>query len=139
MSRTLRWLALAAVAVLAPGCALYDTRYDYSRSALPFADYDESILDWNFPTTTNQGLLTPPERLHPWRPAVGVPWANGDLAPWNRQTPISDSASLPSAGSHDGTAACESACVDAPEAPMAPRADADPGVRDHVVRVAQEP
>ena len=139
MSRKLRWLALTAAAVLASGCALQDTRYDYSRSALPFADYDESILDWNFPTTTNQGLLTPPERLRPWRPAVGVPWANGNPMPWNNQTPISDSASLPSAGSHDGAAVCESACADAPEVPMAPRADADPGVRDDVVRVVKAP
>ena len=136
MSRTLRWLAVPAVAVLASGCALQDTRYDYSRNGLPFADYDESILDWNFPTTTSQGLLTPPERLHPWRPAVGVPWANGNPVPWSSQTPISDSASETSAGSHDGSA-CGPACADAPEVPVAPRAGADPGVRDGVVRVTR--
>jgi hypothetical protein len=46
IARTFRLLTLgAAVAVLASGCALQDTRYDYSRNALPFADYDESILD----------------------------------------------------------------------------------------------
>ena len=80
--RTFRLLALgAAAAVLASGCALQDTRYDYSRNALPFADYDESILDWNFPTSTSQGPLLPPERLHPWRPAIGVPWATAIRCP----------------------------------------------------------
>ena len=137
ITRTFRMLALGAAAmVLASGCALQDTRYDYSRNALPFADYDESILDWNFPTTTNQGLLTPPERLYPWRPAIGVPWANGNPMPWNNQLPVSESASERSAGSHDpagdSAVACDD-CAAQPEAPLAPRADADARVRDGVL------
>jgi hypothetical protein len=138
MSRTFRLLALGAAAtVLCSGCALQDTRYDYSRNALPFADYDESILDWNFPTTTNQGLLLPPERLRPWRPAIGVPWANGNPMPWNNQSPVSDSASEPSAGPHDSAAdaavACDADCAAQSEAPLAPRADADARVRGDVL------
>ena len=53
-----RWLIAAAVFL--SGCALQDTRYDYSRMAAGLGNYDESILDWNFPTTTNQGPLLPP-------------------------------------------------------------------------------
>jgi hypothetical protein len=138
IARTFRVLALgAAAAVLASGCALQDTRYDYSRNALPFADYDESILDWNFPTTTNQGLLTPPERLYPWRPAIGVPWANGNPMPWNNQMPASESASEQSAGSHDpagdSPVACEDDCTAQTDPSLAPRADAAARVRDGVL------
>jgi hypothetical protein len=143
IARTFRKLALcAAAAVLVSGCALQDTRYDYSRNALPFADYDESILDWNFPTTTNQGLLTPPERLYPWRPAIGVPWANGNPMPWNNQMPVSESvseqpASEQSAGPHDpagdSTVACGHDCAAQPEAPLAPHADAAARMRDSVL------
>ena len=138
--RSFRLLAVVAgAAVLASGCAMQDTRYDYSRNALPFSDYDESILDWNFPTTTSQGLLLPVERLRPWRPAVGVPWANGNPMPWNNQMPVSDSASEPSAAPHDGVglqespAACDEACAAAADAPSALRAGADARVRDMVV------
>jgi hypothetical protein len=138
IGHTLRLLTLgAAVTLLASGCALQDTRYDYSRNGLPFADYDESILDWNFPTTTSQGPLLPPERLQPWRPAIGVPWANGNPMPWYNQLPVSDAASEPSAGPHDSAGdlavACDDDCAAKPEAPLAPRADADARVRGDVV------
>ena len=135
---TFRKLALgAALTVLASGCALQDTRYDYSRNALPFADYDESILDWNFPTTTSQGPLLPPERLYPWRPAIGVPWANGNPMPWNNQMPASEFPSEQSAGSHDpagdSTFACEDDCATQTDLSPAPRADAADRVGDGVL------
>ena len=138
IGRTFRLLTLGAAAtLLASGCALQDTRYDYSRNALPFADYDESILDWNFPTTTSQGPLLPPERLQPWRPAIGVPWANGNPMPWNNQSPVSDSAREPSAGSHEGApelaVACNDDCAAQPVAPLAQRADADARLRGDVL------
>jgi hypothetical protein len=142
MSRTFRLLALAsAAAMLASGCALQDTRYDYSRNGLPFADYDESILDWNFPTTTSQGLLKPVERVRPWRPAIGVPWANGNPMPWQSiQLPLTDSASDTSASAHDpaelppAPVACDGGCVAPGATPLRPdRPDADAGVRDGVV------
>ena len=136
MSRSFRLLALgAAVVALTSGCALQDTRYDYSRNGLPFADYDTSILDWNFPTATNQGPLTAPERLRPWRPAIGVPWANGNPMPWSNMTPVSDSASVPSAGSHDAPVACEASCAAEPDATAQPRIDADAREPVRVVRV----
>ena len=76
---------LIAVAVLISGCALQDTRYDNSGIAAGFGpDYDNSILDWNFPTTNNQGPLLPPERFRPVRPAIGVPWATGNPMPWQQ-------------------------------------------------------
>jgi hypothetical protein len=127
MSRTFRWLALcSAVAAVSSGCALQDTRYDYSRNGLPFADFDESILDWNFPTATSQGLLLPPERLRPVRPAIGVPWATGNPMPWSNMAPISDAASAPSASAHDSPS-CDGDCETAPQVSLA---DADAGVHD---------
>jgi hypothetical protein len=76
---------LIAAAVLVSGCALQDTRYDNSGIAAGFGpDYDQTIIDWNFPTSHNQGPLLPPERFHPVRPAVGVPWATGNPMPWQQ-------------------------------------------------------
>lgn len=136
MSRSSRLALGVAVTLLASGCALQDTRYDYSRAGTPFADYDETIIDWNFPTSANQGILTAPERLHPWRPALGVPWAYGNpQTPSPVQPPIfsptSDGASAPADASHDAAIACDEACA-------APAVDADadavPAVREPAVR-----
>ena len=77
------WLVVATV-VLTSGCALQSTRYDYNRLAAGLGEYDESIIDWNFPTSTNQGPLLPPERFRPFPPALGVTWATGNTMPWNR-------------------------------------------------------
>src|SRR2546427_5187775 len=81
MRHRYRLMIGVAVAALSSGCALQDSRYDNSRLAAGLGDYDESIIDWNFPTSTNQGLLLPPERLRPWRPAIGVPWATPSDTP----------------------------------------------------------
>jgi hypothetical protein len=73
-------LLAVAGAVLVSGCALRDPRdsYAYGRSdGLWDADYD-LLLDWNFPTTANQGPLLPPTRFKPVPPAIGVPWATGN-------------------------------------------------------------
>jgi hypothetical protein len=72
-------------ALLVCGCALRDPRdsYAYGRVAdgLWDADYD-LLIDWNYPTASNQGLLEAPKRFRPERPAIGVPWATGNpLAP----------------------------------------------------------
>lgn len=76
---------LIAVAVLLSGCALQDSRYDYSGGSAGFGpDYEQSILDWNFPTTHNQGPLLAPERFRPVRPAIGVPWATDNPMPWQQ-------------------------------------------------------
>ena len=91
--RSARRLVVAALAgaVLVSGCALRDPRdgYAYGRTdGLWDSDYD-LLLEWNFPTTANQGPLLAPQRFKPGRPAIGVPWATGnplvprdaDLAP----------------------------------------------------------
>ena len=73
-------LALSG-ALLVSGCALRDPRdsYAYGRVAdgLWDADYD-LLIDWNFPTTANQGRLEAPKRFRPEKPAIGVPWATGN-------------------------------------------------------------
>jgi hypothetical protein len=116
---------IVAVAVLVSGCALQDTRYDYSRLAAGLGDYDESIIDWNFPTSTNQGPLLPPERFRPVRPAIGVPWATSDPMQWRQ----GDGVMPPTAGAtpHDATQVCASNCdvVASPDATTA-RSDTRP-------------
>jgi hypothetical protein len=115
---------IVAVAVLVSGCALQDTRYDYSRLAAGLGDYDESIIDWNFPTSTNQGPLLPPERLRPVRPAIGVPWATSDPMPWRQGDGVMPATA--GASPHDATPACASNCdgvVASPDA-TTPRSDA---------------
>jgi hypothetical protein len=113
MGRSLRLLAIgAAVAVCASGCALQDTRYDSRRVTSFGPDYDESILDWNFPTATNLGPLLPPERLRPFPAAIGVPWANGDpLIPRSNLLPIADAAPAPETSGHDEGRACSLDCA----------------------------
>ena len=122
MRRTRR--LIVAVAVLVSGCALQDTRYDYSRLAAGLGDYDESIIDWNFPTSTNLGPLLPPERFRPVRPAIGVPWATSDPMPWRQ----SDGLMPATAGAtpDDATPACASNCDGAVASPdeTTPRIDA---------------
>ena len=93
---------LIAVAVLISGCALQDTRYDYSGVAAGFGpDYEQTILDWNFPTTLNQGPLLAPERLHPVRPAIGVPWATGNPMPWQQGDGAASEGALSGAASNE--------------------------------------
>ena len=74
-------LASLCAAVLVSGCALRDPRdsYAYGRVAdgLWDADYD-LLIDWNFPTSANQGPLEAPKRFRPERAAIGVPWATGN-------------------------------------------------------------
>ena len=81
MPRPARLLLIAAAVLLVSGCALRDPRdsYAYGRVAdgLWDADYD-LLLDWNFPTSANQGRLEAPKRFRPERTAIGVPWATGN-------------------------------------------------------------
>lgn len=113
MNRSLRLLVIgAAVTVCASGCALQDTRYENSRRMTGLGDYDESILDWNFPTATSQGPLLPPERLRPFPPAIGVPWANGDpLFPRSNQMPVADATPAPETSGHDEARGCSLDCA----------------------------
>jgi len=105
-----RWLIAAAV--LLSGCALQDTRYDYSRMAAGLGNYDESILDWNFPTTTNQGPLLPPERLRPIRPAIGVPWATANPMPWQQGDGATPEGAISGAAPHEPPRDCAQDCAE---------------------------
>jgi hypothetical protein len=108
MRRTRR--LIVAFAVLVSGCALQDTRYDYSRLAAGLGDYDESIIDWNFPTSTNLGPLLPPERFRPVRPAIGVPWATSDPMPWRQGDGVTPEAVRAGTTPDDATPACATNC-----------------------------
>ena len=81
MRRPARLCVLAlSGALLVSGCALQDPRdsYAYGRAdGLWDADYD-LLLDWNYPTSANQGRLEAPKRFRPEKPAIGVPWATGN-------------------------------------------------------------
>ena len=101
---------LIVVAMLVSGCALQDTRYDYSRLAAGLGDYDESIIDWNFPTSTSQGPLLAPERFRPVRPAIGVPWATSDPMPWRQGDGVMPEGTNAGAAPHDATPACGNNC-----------------------------
>jgi len=114
MSRPFRLFAVGAVvSLLSSGCALTNARYDYSRAGTPFPDYDETIIDWNFPTTLNQGPLLAPERIRPTLPAIGVPWApGGQPVPNSYFAPVGDADAAPAAVPDDATAtACDDACA----------------------------
>ena len=120
-----RLLIGAAATMFVSGCALQDSRYDNSRLAAGLGDYDESIIDWNFPTSTNQGPLLPPQRFRPWPAAIGVPWGTDGNAPPSRNdlTPLSDAGAPAQAALDDTPRACASEC-DASTSTM----DADPRV-----------
>jgi len=138
MSRPFRLLAVGAVvSLLSSGCALQNARYDYySRAGTPFPDYDETIIDWNFPTSLNQGPLLAPERIRPTLPAIGVPWApGGQPVPNSYFAPVGDASAAPAAVPDDATAAaCDDACaagVAHADAPADAQHDAGPALRLH--------
>ena len=67
--------------LLVSGCALRDPRdsYAYGRAGDGLWDREyDFLLDWNFPTSGNQGPIEAPKRFKPERPAIGVPWATGN-------------------------------------------------------------
>lgn len=67
--------------LLVSGCALFDPRdsYAYGQTGMGLWDVEYNLLlDWNFPTSANQGPLEAPKRFRPERPAIGVPWATGN-------------------------------------------------------------
>ncbi len=74
-------LVAAMVATTLAGCAFEDRRNDflYSR-ADGLWDSTPQLIDWNFPTSQNQGPIIVPQRLRPERTAIGVTWATSN--PW---------------------------------------------------------
>jgi hypothetical protein len=106
-------------ALLVSGCALRDPRdsYAYGRSdGLWDADYD-LLLDWNYPTSANQGPLEGPKRFRAEKPAIGVPWATG-----NPSAPPSDKAQAP--GLEPSATPAHEGSDDEHEADAAPGSDA---------------
>jgi len=123
---------LIAVAVLLSGCALQDSRYDYSGAAAGFGpDYDQTILDWNFPTAHNQGPLLPPERFRPVRPAIGVPWATGNPMPWQQGAGATPEGAVSSATPDEPPRDCARDCDET--APYAHPVVADARARERFV------
>jgi hypothetical protein len=123
---------IVAIAVLVSGCALQDTRYDYSRLAAGLGDYDESIIDWNFPTSTNQGPLLAPERFRPVRPAIGVPWATSDPMPWRQGDGVMPATA--GATPHDAPPACAANCDGVVVSPAATASRSDARARELSLR-----
>jgi hypothetical protein len=109
-------MLVAAILVFASGCATQTASYDYRVLAAGLGDYDPSIIDWNFPTPTNQGPLLPPERPRPTPAAIGVPWGYGYWLWWQSNSPDpADGTTAPQTGSagEPAPATCAERC-DAP-------------------------
>ena len=115
------WLAAAAL-VMISGCA--GQRYDYTGSYAGAGEYYPSIIDWNFPTTTSQGPLEPPQRLIGYRPAIGVPWATGEPLPWRNNLAPAPDAAPRSDAPHEDVDACATDCNAVTLADDAPYPDA---------------
>ena len=84
MSRTGIMLVTAVVVATLGGCALRDTRDDYAYSRATdglWGDTPLEIIDWNFPTSLNQGPIEAPKRIRLERTAIGVTWATRNPLP----------------------------------------------------------
>jgi hypothetical protein len=134
MHYPVRLCAIAVCGVLlVSGCALRDPRdsYAYGRvsDGLWDAEYD-LLIDWNYPTSSNQGPLVAPQRFKPERPAIGVPWATGNpLVPREpSQAPSLEAASAGAPAHEDSGAPLASVTPDVPVV-----ADRDP-LRNAAVR-----
>lgn len=77
-------LSFALLSVTLAGCALRDTRDDYTYSAASeglWGDTPFELIDWNFPTSRNQGPIEAPKRIQLERTAIGVTWATRNPLP----------------------------------------------------------
>lgn len=102
-------LIMAVGSAALAGCALRDPRDDYAYRGNSEGLWNTSfeIIDWNFPTSVNQGPIERPERLRLDRTAIGVTWATRNPIPLNDQSPAQDAP--PSASTDDGTQQAEPA------------------------------
>jgi len=76
-------VATVCTAMLA-GCALRDSRTDYAYSGASdglWGDTAFELIDWNFPTSQNQGPIEAPKRFRLERTAIGVTWATRNPLP----------------------------------------------------------
>lgn len=87
-------LVATMVAATLAGCAFEDRRNDYLYSrADGLWDSTPQLIDWNFPTSQNQGPIIKPERLRADRTAIGVTWATVNPWPWYGDVPPFDAPS----------------------------------------------
>ena len=92
------------VAATLAGCALRNPRDDYSYSrADGLRDTGSELIDWNFPTSRNQGPIEVPRRLHPERTAIGGTGAPRNPLPLSATLPAQDASPAPAAQTADGT------------------------------------
>lgn len=94
-------LVVAVGAATLSGCALRDPRDDYAYGrADGLWDTSYDLIDWNFPTSANQGPIETPKRLRLEPTAIGVTWATRNPIPLNDNLPAQD---MPApAASNDG-------------------------------------
>ncbi|MGE5169972.1 MAG: hypothetical protein ACM3JC_06320 [Rudaea sp.] len=77
-------MLVIATGVAVAGCALRDPRSDYAYSRASeglWGDRPFELIDWNFPTSVNQGPIEAPERIRLDRTAIGVTWATRNPLP----------------------------------------------------------
>ena len=118
-------LVATMVAATLTGCALRDVRgSSYSQADGLWGNGNE-LIDWNFPTSQNQGPIEVPQRLRPERTAIGVTWATYN--PWPRSGPATaqGASQAPTADGDDGATRATGADPDSPAvAPEAQGPDA---------------
>ncbi len=107
-------LVATMVAATLTGCALRDVRgSSYSQADGLWGNGNE-LIDWNFPTSQNQGPIEVPQRLRPERTAIGVTWATYN--PWPRSGPATaqGASQAPTADGDDGATSPTGAGPDSP-------------------------
>lgn len=121
MQRLTGIILIAAAAAAVAGCALRDPRDDYAygnaSDGLWNSTFDP-LIDWRFPTSSNQGPIEAPKRFRLERTAIGVTWATRNPLPLNDQSPAQDA---PAAASADEAAG---------PAPVPPPGDAGTAARE---------
>lgn len=121
-------LVVAVGSAALGGCALRDPRdhYGYGRGTDGLWESSFELIDWNFPTSVNQGPVVRPERLVLEPTAIGVTWATRNPIPINEQEPAQDAPSPASADEHSPSPASADETTAPGAAPTPARADAEP-------------
>jgi hypothetical protein len=85
-------LIVAVGSAALAGCALRDPHADYAygQGSDGLWNSNFELIDWNFPTSVNQGPIERPERIRLERTAIGVTWATRNPLPLKDQLPSQD-------------------------------------------------
>ncbi len=88
-------LIVAVGSAALAGCALRDPRddYAYGGGADGLWNSNFELIDWNFPTSVNQGPIEAPKRIRLERTAIGVTWATRNPLPLKDEAPALEPAS----------------------------------------------